>query len=111
MRESTDRILNYLREAAEKKIQIPAEQYIDAALKLTQLLSYEHDALIDAEAAFAGVKLDILNTQDKRNVSLAETVAQTRPEYVTLRKQQLRVSRIEETCRLSKKYASLSEYK
>lgn len=106
----SDKILAYLRDAVESKTQLSAEQWMKAALGLNQLLSYEHDALIEAERIVAEKKLRILESQEKRNVAATEIEVEASQEFTDMRRQRFRVERIEETVRLAKKYSDINTY-
>jgi hypothetical protein len=106
----TDKILDYLREAVEKKVQLSAEEWMKAALGLNQLLSYEHDALIDAEQAVAAKKLAIMQSQDKRNIAAVNVEVEASETFAEMRRQRFRVERIEECIRLAKKYSDINSY-
>lgn len=99
---NTDTILDFLKEAVESKKQIPADLWIETALKLNLLLADEHIDLENYRSVVAGKKLEILKKQEKRNVSLAEDEIEASEEYRTMKLQEHRVDRIEEFIRLAK---------
>jgi hypothetical protein len=107
---TSDTILDWLQEAVESKKLIAPQTFLDAALKLVILLAGEHDTLVDLEQAVAKKKLRIMETQEKRNVAAAELEVEASDEYAALRRQKLRVDRINEYVLLAKKSATLGSY-
>jgi hypothetical protein len=108
---NSDTILDWLKAAVASKKPISAQQWMDAALALNQLLADDHEALIAAEQEVAKLKLTILDAQAKRNVAAADAEVEASPEYGAMRRQKLKVERIEESIRLAKKYAGINEFK
>jgi methionyl-tRNA synthetase len=107
----TDTVLNWLTESVEKKRQISSEEWMNCAMRLVLFLSYEDDDLIEKEQEVAKLKLSLLHTQDKRNVAAVELEVESTDTYKAMRKQRLRVDRINEYIRLAKKYASINDFK
>jgi hypothetical protein len=105
---TSDTILDWLKAAVASKKAISAQQWLDAALALNQLLADDHKALIKAEYEVAKKRLAILDLQQKRNVAAADVELEVSDEYVAMREQKLKVKRIEESILLAKKYAGLN---
>lgn len=103
---TTDTILDFLKEAVESKKKLPAELWIETALKLNLLLGDEHIDLENYRSLVSGKRLEMLKKQEKKNVAAVEVEIEASDEYRTMRIQEHRVDRIEEFIRLAKKQAS-----
>lgn len=94
----------------QQKEQIKAEQWINYALKLEMLLTFEHDKLINLEHDIAVLLQKELATQEKINVTAAKEKIKADPLYKELRKQELFIKQIDEVIRLAKHYAKLVSF-
>lgn len=106
MATNTDTILNFLKQAVESNKTIPSELWLSTALKLNILLGDEHIDLENLRSIVSNKKLEIMKTQEKRNVAAAELEIEASDDYRVMRIQEHRVDRIEEFIRLAKKQAS-----
>lgn len=101
---TADTIITYLKEKVEKKeAQFDSNFFVETALKLNLLLGDEQDALAELAQEVAKKKLEILNSQEKRNVSEAKLRIEADPIYLRYKKQDMKCQRIEEFVRLAKK--------
>lgn len=107
---TVDDLLDKFRQFAETGTVVSPDSWMRDALHLNSFLAEESDKLITLEHEYAVIKRDILNTQSKTNVTLANAIAETRPEFVAMRKQKSKVDRIKEHILLAKKYASINNY-
>jgi len=101
---TSDSIIQFLKERVEKKeAQFDSNFFVETALKLNLLLGDEQDKLAELAQRVAQKKLQILESQDKRNVSEAKLRIEADPLYLEYKKQDMKCERIEEFVRLAKK--------
>jgi len=99
-----DKILDYLSEKLEKKeIQLDTHFWTEIAIKLNIALGEEQEKLAELHTKVAELKLMWLEGQDKKNVSEAKLRVEASKEFLDWKKQDLKVGRIEEFIRISKK--------
>jgi len=103
---TADTILGFLKEAVESKRMLNNEIWLDAAFKLNLLLGDEHALLEELRSEVAKKKLEIMKSQEKRNVAAAEMEIQATDEYRFSKLQEHKVDRIEEFIKIAKKNAS-----
>lgn len=104
---TVDTIVNYLRDCVEGKVVIDAHTWIDAAQKLTVLLSDEHDKLFDLQQIVAQKKVNLIEggasgAESKMRVEALD-------EYREMSKQRAKIERIEEMVRIAKIQARLKD--
>lgn len=101
---TADLILEELAKRVENKsAQFDANFWIETAMKLNLLLGDEQDDLWTARQKVAQKKLDIFNSQEKRNVAAANLQVEASDEYKQMRIQEAKCDRIEEFIRIAKK--------
>lgn len=99
---TADTILTFLAESVASKKVLNPELWVDAAFKLLVLLGDEHEKLETLRKAVAERKLNLMQGQDKRNVSAATLEVEATEEYREMKLQEHKVDRIEEFIRLAK---------
>ena len=102
---SADTILDYLSNATQAKKMLSPEFYLEASIKLLTLLGEETNKLEDLRMTVAKMKLQIFESQEKRNVSEAKLRIEATQEYADYRKQDAKCERIVEIIRVAKKLA------
>lgn len=102
---NADTILDYLANATQAKKMLSPEFYLEESIKLLTLLGEETNKLEDARMKVARLKLNIFESQDKRNVSEAKMRIEATEEYAEYRKQEAKCDRIIEIIRVAKKLA------
>lgn len=105
---TTDTIVEYLKNAVEQKIPIPPTVWLDSAVKLNLLLSDEQAELFDLEQKVSLMRLNLLQEDDKRNVSAAKLIVEASDEYKAQKNQKAKIDRIIEFIRLAKVHSRIS---
>jgi len=111
--ERIDEILMWIKEAVVSgvaKDMLNAEAWMRAALELNILLMDEKKKLESTRRVVAQKTLDILKSQEKRNVAAAELETQTTLEYQQMREQEHKIETVEEMIMLAKKNVDLNRY-
>ena len=106
---SVDSIIGFLDECVRHKRVLSPGQWLDAAQKLNVLLSDEHERLYDLEHQVATLRLQLLNGQEKINVSEVRIRIEASEIYKQSKIQKAKIGRIEELIRIAKRQASLKE--
>lgn len=105
---SSDTILNWAKDQVENKQIIGREIWIDIAFKLN-LLRLDETALFNKmKQAVAVRKLEILKSQEKKNVAAANAEVETLDEYRFLKDQEQKIYTIDELVRIAKKSADIN---
>ena len=99
---TADTILDFLKDAVESKRVLNPNMWLEAAFKLTVLTADEHTKLEDLRQEVARFKLEIMKTQEKRNVAAAELETEASDLYRQMKLQEHKVDRIEELVRIAK---------
>ncbi len=100
---NTDQILNWVKERVEtKKADFDVNFWLEVAMKLIILLPDEIGKLYDFQKIVAQKRLDILDGQDKKNISEAKLRVEATEEYRDMRKQEAKIGQIEELVRIAK---------
>lgn len=86
---------------------VPPGMWIDEAMKLMAFYGTESDKLIDLEKSVAVIKWERISQGDSD--AKAESYKRTTEEYAEMKRQEVRVKRIDEYVRLAKKRATLSD--
>lgn len=104
--------MDTIRSWVEEKKQISPELWIEAAEKLNMLESYEHDKVVELERQFNDLVNAEVALQDaaKPNLTAAERKAKGSDVYVSFRKQELFIKRIDQAIALAKKHAAFISY-
>jgi len=107
---TSDLILNTLKDWIEQKKVIPATQWIDACQKLNILTLDEQEKLVELEQKVGQLKLLLLDSQEKHNVSEVRLRIEATDEYKAMKFQRAKIDRIEEAIRIAKLQARLREW-
>lgn len=102
---TTDTVLEKLREMVESKIDIPKNQWLEAAFFLNLLSIDDKQLLNKMRQAVAVKKFDIYKNQTKRNVSAVDLEVETLDEYRFMRDQEAKIYAIEQLVMIAKKNA------
>jgi hypothetical protein len=106
---TSDTILNWIKEKVEqKKADFDVEFWMKVAMSLTILLPEEIGKLYDFQKEVAQMRLDILGGQEKRNVSEVKMRVEASDVYRDMKKQEAKISQIEELVRISKIQARIN---
>lgn len=106
---TVDTIIDFLKEQVEQKLPLSPSVWLDAAMKLNVLLADEHDILFDLQQKVANKRVDVLQEDEKGNVSRAKMYVEASDEYRDMNKQKAKIERIEEFIRLSKVQARMKD--
>lgn len=98
-------IIKELEGYAESENPVAPSKWLDCAQRLNILSSSEFDLLIQLQQRVARLKLQILNSQTKRNVAAVNLEVEASQEYAEMNRQQALIDRINEFIRLAKAYA------
>src|SRR3990167_8016116 len=101
-------ILDFLKKKIEIREQLNPEIWLEAASRLVVLLGDEEAKLYDLQQKAAQLKVMFLDSQEKRNISEAKTRIEASNEYKEFKKQQARVSQIEQFIMVSKLRAKIA---
>lgn len=104
-----DFILNWFKEAVEKKEPIPPSVWLDGASKLNVLQGDEEDILFELQQKVAEIRVKCMEESDKINVSRAKVLVEATDEYKQMKKQAAKVARIQEQIRISKIQARMRD--
>lgn len=99
---TADTILDFLADKVSSKKVLSPGIWIDAAFKLNVLLGDEHEKLEDLRKIVSMRRLELMQGQDKRNVSAARAEVEASQDYKAMKIQEHKVDRIEEFIRLAK---------
>lgn len=105
---TSDLILETLKGLVESKTPISREVWLDAAFKLNLLRIDEAQLYNKMHQAVAQKKLEILKSQEKKNVALAETEIEATDEYRFLKDQEDKIYSIDEFIRVAKKGSDIN---
>ena len=105
---TSDIILNYLKKLVAEKIPVAREQWLDMSFKLNLLRIDEAELFHKMQQGVAQKKLQILKTQDKRNVAAAELEVESSDEYRFMRDQESKIDAIDQFIQISKKSADIA---
>lgn len=97
-------IVAVLSEMAEKKGDIDAHLWLQAAMKLRVLLQGEQEKLVDMERDVQILKADYLSTGD--SAASAKIKTETSDTYVEMKKQEVFIKTALDLVLLAKKYAT-----
>ena len=100
---TSDLILNYLKELVESKKSIPKEVWLEVAFKLNLVRTDDAKLFNKMHQAVAQKKLNILKSQEKKNVALAEVEIESSDEYLFMKDQEAKLDAISELIRIAKK--------
>lgn len=100
-------ILDTLKDMVETKKLIPKEEWIAVAGKLTLLRIDEAKSLNKMRQQVARKKLEVIQKQDKKNVSMAEAEIQASDEYLFFRDQEDLLYSLDEFVRVAKRAADI----
>lgn len=103
-------ILEFLSAQVAAKKTLSKDIWLDAALKLTVLSLDEVDKLADMEQKLAQKKVDMLERQEKRNISEIELRTEATEEHKEVTKQKALLKVAEEMIRVAKLQARLNEF-
>lgn len=106
--EQTDIILAEAYQAKESKRMLNPELWAGIALRLEWNQGYEHEILEDLRQEVAKLKLQILQKQEKKNVSLADAEVEANDLNKKFRLQGHKVTRIDEFVMLAKNNSKLA---
>jgi hypothetical protein len=104
---TTDTILNFLKQAVEQKKPLSPAVFADAAQKLVTLMGDEHDHLFVLQQEVARAKVEFIEQGD--SVAKAKAKVEASDVYRQMCGQKAKIERIEETIRIAKLRARLSE--
>ena len=102
MTRTTETILAELKTEVETGGTMNPKLWLDRALYLATFLGEEINKLADLRLKVAQRELEILNSLEKKNVSEAHLRVQAELIYADMKKQEGRVSQIEELIRVAK---------
>lgn len=105
---TVDTILNWLKDQIEQKHPISAEVFLDSASKLNMLIGDEQGKLFDMQQKIARMRNALLETPDM-SVAKAKSIIEATDEYKEARIQEAKIKRVEESIRISKKQATMSQ--
>lgn len=105
MLKTADELLKELSEATSLQKVMNAKWWEDIAGNLNEALGPEHEALEKLRTEVAQKTLEILKTQEKRNVAAAELEVSATPLSQEMRLQEHKVARIERHITLAKMQA------
>lgn len=106
---TVDTILDYLKESVEQKRALDSHTWVDAALKLNVLVGDEHDKLFELQQVVSKKKVELLESDSKRNVSAVKVLIEASDDYKYMKKQDARINQIEEFIRIAKLQARLKD--
>ena len=104
---TTQTILDWLKESVEQKRPIDAHTWVDSAQKLNVLISDENNLLYDLQQKVAEHKVLLITQGD--SVAKANVIVQATNEYKEMKKQEARIEQIQESIRIAKIQARLSD--
>lgn len=107
MERSVDTILAKLEANVTENAVLPPSTWIDACLALTALLGDESDALYRAQQELAKRKATLV--ENGATVAKANLLIQTSDEWVAMKNQEAKISRVEEMVRCAKIRARLAD--
>lgn len=105
---TADSILNKLKEMVESRKPIARELWLEAAFDLVILRIDEARLFNKMHRAVAGKKLDILKSQEKKNVAAADIEIEASEEYQFAKDQEDKLYAIDELIRVAKKSADVN---
>ena len=98
-------LMTVLQQFSEKKGEIDAEMWLQAAMKLRVLLQTEQEKLIECERQLQVMKLNHIN--DGKNATVAKTMVEATDQYADAKKLEAFIKTSLDTILLAKKYASV----
>ena len=104
---TSDIILDYLKKLVASKIPVSRETWLDVAFKLNLLRIDEAQLWNKMRQTVAQKKLELLKSQEKRNVAAVELEVEARDEYRFCKDQEDKLYTIDEFIRISKKSADI----
>lgn len=90
------------KEIADNRQSMSPDFWLGLGVDLLLLLGSEHDELEEKRLVVARKKKEIVDIQEKKNVSLADVEVEATDEYKSMRLHEHRVSRVEELIKLAK---------
>ena len=105
---TTDTMLADLKKLVEAKIPVARELWLEAAFDLSILRMDEAKLFNKMCQSVAKKKLEILKSQEKKNVALAEVEIESSDEYCFMKDQEDKLYSIDELVRVAKKSADLN---
>ena len=104
---NADKILTSINEEVAKGKIIDKDRWLNLAFSLNTFLYDESSKLYGMKQKVAKMKHEILKTQEKKNVALADAEIEATDEYRDARIQEARVAQIMEFIRIAKKLGDL----
>ena len=104
---TSDIILDYLKKLVASKIPVSRETWLDVAFKLNLLRIDEAQLWNKMRQTVAQKKLELLKSQEKRNVAAVELEVEASDEYRFCKDQEDKLYTIDEFIRISKKSADI----
>lgn len=102
---SADTILADIHNRVEARLSISRDQWLDAAFYLNSFFTVESKILNGMRQEVAKAKLDVLASQEKRSVALAELEVEASDVYRLMKDQEAKLDAIQEYIRIAKKSA------
>lgn len=104
---TSDAILNWVKSQVESKNVPSREMWIDIAFRLTFLRIDEAKLYNQMQQAVSAKKLEILKSQDKKNVAAADIEVRATDKYRFLKDQEDKIYSIDEFVRIAKRSADI----
>ena len=105
---TADTVLNWAREQVESKNMPSREVWLDIAFRLNLLQIEEVQLLNKMRQTVAQRKLEVMKSQEKRNVAAAELEIEASDEYCFMKDQEAKVDAITEFVRIAKKNSDVA---
>lgn len=102
---SADTILADIHSRVEARLPISRDQWLDAAFYLNSFYTVESKILNGMRQEVAKAKLDVLASQEKRSVAIAELEVEASDTYRLMKDQEAKLDAITEYIRIAKKNA------
>ena len=102
---SIDTLLDWLKNATEKRASINPSQFVEAATYMVILMGEEHEKLSLLKQNIAKMKVSLLKEYDK--VNKVTLMVEASDEYREMKNQEARIANIEEYIRLAKLFGRL----
>lgn len=103
---TTDTIIGWLQEQVEKRVPVPPNEWLDAALKLTVLVGGEHEKLFTLQQEVSKLKSECLTKGD--TVAKAKVIVEASDVFKSMLTQKAKIDKIQEIVRISKIQARMS---
>jgi predicted oxidoreductase (fatty acid repression mutant protein) len=106
---TTNFIIATMKDWVEKKMVIAPSTWIEAAQKLNVLFGDESDKLYDMQQIVAKERVHLIENQEEKNISEVKMRIESFDMYRDMKKQEAKITQIEEFIRIAKIQARLRD--